>query len=233
MDGNGRWAKRRLRPRVFGHVRGATVARRIIETCAQIGVENLTLFAFSTENWLRPNAEVSFLMNLLTRHLVRETSKLIKNNIQFHCIGDIHRLPELVRQQVLLTIDKTKNCTGMKLTFALSYGGRQELAQAFKILAYKVQNGDLKPQDITQELIAESLESSFLPDPDLIIRTSGESRISNFFLWQAAYSELVFTEKPWPDFSQEDLLSILADFAKKERRFGRISDQLETSSRNI
>lgn len=233
MDGNGRWAKKRHRPRVFGHVRGATVARKIIEESAKIGIENLTLFAFSTENWLRPSTEVSFLMNLLSRHLSRETTKLIRNNIQFHCIGDIHRLPNTVRDQVLLTIEKTQHCTGMKLTFALSYGGRQELTQAIRLLAYKVKNGDIHPQDITQELIAAHLESSFLPDPDLIIRTSGESRISNFFLWQAAYSELIFTDKPWPEFNEQDLLSILADFAKKERRFGRISDQIDSTSRNI
>ncbi len=226
MDGNGRWAQARGHSRVFGHVRGAKVARQIIEASAQIGLENLTLFTFSTENWRRPGDEVQFLMTLLARKLKQETATLLKNNIRFFCIGDLSRLPKAVMAQVAQTIRDTAKCTGMRLTFALSYGGRQELAAAARNLAQMVKNGDLLPEDITEDRLGAALDSSFLPDPDLIIRTSGEMRLSNFFLWQAAYSELEFSAKAWPDFTVEDLKASIERFTARDRRFGQVSEQL-------
>ncbi len=230
MDGNGRWAKARHHNRFFGHVRGAKAAKRIIEESSRLGVENLTLFTFSTENWERPETEVSFLMTLLARRLRRERAPLIKNNIRFRCIGDLNKLPALVRSEVDKTIEETKNCTGMNLVFALSYSGRQEITQTVQALAEKVKSGELQPQDISAEMFSQSLPSSFIPDPDLIIRTSGESRISNFFLWQAAYSEIYISSKMWPDFDEVDLREALTKFSNKERRFGKTSEQIQILS---
>jgi undecaprenyl diphosphate synthase len=226
MDGNGRWAQGRGHHRVFGHVRGATVAKRIIELCASKGLKNLTLFTFSTENWFRPSDEVSFLMSLLARRLKREAPTLVRNNIRFHCIGQIDRLPKVVQARVAETMRLTEHCTGMNLTFALSYGGRQELTCAIRRLAERVERGELKASDIDESCLAGSLESSFLPDPDLIVRTSGEHRLSNFFLWQAAYSEIYVTDKAWPDFDASELDLALQTFAQRERRFGRTSAQI-------
>lgn len=228
MDGNGRWAQAHGHNRLFGHVRGARVAKSIIEGCASKGIEHLTLFTFSTENWLRPTDEVNLLMKLLFRRLNRERATLIKNNIKFRCIGNIDRLPEYVRDTVLKVIRDTDHCTGMTLTFALSYGGRQEISGAARSLATLVKDGKLDPKDITNEVFAAHLESSFLPDPDLIIRTSGESRLSNFFLWSAAYSELLIVEKMWPDFSMADLDAAIQEFGGRERRFGKTSGQVHT-----
>lgn len=225
MDGNGRWALSRGHHRIFGHVRGASIAKKVIEDCARRGIKNLTLFTFSTENWFRPTEEVNFLMSLLARRLRRETPMLIKNNIRFHCIGQVERLPKAVRDRVAETIRQTAGCTGMNLTFALSYGGRQEIAAAVRRLARQVADGELRPDEIDEAKIAGSLESSFLPDPDLIIRTSGEHRLSNFFLWQAAYAELYICEQPWPEFTDLILEKALLDFSLRERRFGRTSDQ--------
>ncbi len=229
MDGNGRWAQARGHHRIFGHVRGATVARGIIEHCAQLGIENLTLFTFSTENWRRPDEEVSVLMSLLARRLKRETATLIKNNIRFHTIGDLSRLPKPVLERVGKTIQETSHCTGMNLTFALSYGGRQEIAQAAQLLAQKVAQGEIDPHDIDESLFSKSLESSYLPDPDLIIRTSGENRLSNFFLWQAAYSEFYVADCCWPDFSSDQLDQALVAYRRRQRRFGKTSAQILTS----
>jgi len=226
MDGNGRWAKARRHNRVFGHIRGAKVAKSIIEECARLGIQNLTLFTFSTENWFRPTDEVNFLMHLLNRQLKRELQTLMRNNIRFHCIGEVERLPMAVRTTVSQTILATQNNTGMNLTFALSYGGRQELVDVGREMVRLAQQGELREQDVNEALFARLLPSSFLPDPDLIVRTSGESRISNFFLWQAAYSEIAFEDKSWPDFTSEDLLRILAGYSLKERRFGRTGEQL-------
>ncbi|MGE0763947.1 MAG: polyprenyl diphosphate synthase [Bdellovibrionales bacterium] len=226
MDGNGRWAEGRGHHRVYGHVRGATVAKKIIEECARRKIQNLTLFTFSTENWLRPSTEVSFLMGLLARRLKRETPMLVKNNIRFHCIGEIERLPRAVQERVADTIRQTAHCSGMNLTFALSYGGRQELTAAVRRLAQQAAQGEIKPHDIDEATLAASLESSFLPDPDLIVRTSGEHRLSNFFLWQAAYSEIHVCEKPWPEFDSVELDRSLQIFAGRERRFGRTSAQI-------
>lgn len=222
MDGNGRWAKARGHNRYYGHVRGTHVAKKMIELCSQKGVKHLTLFAFSTENWFRPQTEVSFLMRLLYRQLQRERENLVKNNIRLRCIGEMEKLPPLVQKAVEDTIEFTDHCTGMNLIFALSYSGQQELRNGFQKMARLIESGQLKSSEITNDLISSSLESSFLPDPDLIIRTSGESRLSNFFLWQAAYSEIHFCDKYWPDFSEEDLLRSLHRFSNIERRYGRV-----------
>lgn len=230
MDGNGRWAQARGHHRIFGHVRGAKVARQVIVECAKRNLANLTLFTFSTENWFRPSDEVTFLMSLLARKLRRETPTLIKNNIRFHCIGEIQRLPRAVQERVADTIRQTAHCTGMNLTFALSYGGRQELAAAARRLAEQAARGEIKAEEIDEAKLAASLDSSFLPDPDLIVRTSGEHRLSNFFLWQAAYSEILVCDKPWPEFTTADLNEALQTFNSRERRFGRTSAQVQTSS---
>ncbi|MGZ3721527.1 MAG: isoprenyl transferase [Bdellovibrionales bacterium] len=225
MDGNGRWAKARRHNRIYGHIRGAKVARSVIEECSRLGMKYLTLFAFSTENWFRPVEEVSFLMHLLDRQLRREQKTLMRNNIRFQCIGDIERLPAKVKQVVLDTVEMTAGNTGMVLAFALSYGGRQEIAQMARELVRQAKAGSLDESDVDEALVASYLPSSFLPDPDLIIRTSGESRISNFFLWQSAYSEIEFEQKAWPDFNLHDLHRILETYSARERRFGRTSEQ--------
>ncbi len=229
MDGNGRWAKARRHNRVFGHIRGAKVAKAVIEECARLKIPHLTLFAFSTENWYRPLEEVSFLMHLLQRQLIREREALMRNNIRFQVAGDVRRLPEPVQAVVMETLEITSRNTGMILTFALSYGGRQEIAQMAREIARQAAEGTLSEEDVDEALVANLMPTSFLPDPDLIIRTSGEKRISNFFLWQAAYSEIEFEPAAWPDFKIHDLHRILNQFGSAERRFGRISEQLQPS----
>lgn len=231
MDGNGRWASARGHNRLFGHIRGAKVARNVIEECSRLGIQNLTLFAFSTENWFRPEDEVSFLMNLLFRQLKREREKLMSNNIRFRAIGELSRLPKFVSDEVFKTIDMTANNTGMSLTFALSYGGRQEITTMAQEVAKLALSHQLKPEEIDEATVARLLPSSFLPDPDLIVRTSGESRISNFFLWQSAYSEICFEQKPWPEFKISDLHSILDQYKARERRFGRTGEQVKQHGR--
>jgi undecaprenyl diphosphate synthase len=226
MDGNGRWAKARRHNRIYGHIRGAKIARQVIEECSRLKLQYLTLFAFSTENWFRPLEEVSFLMHLLDRQLRREQKTLMRNNIRFQVIGDIERLPKKVRDVVVDTVDLTENNSGMVLAFALSYGGRQEIAHMARELVRQAKAGALDENEVDEALIASTLPSSFLPDPDLIIRTSGESRISNFFLWQSAYSEIEFEAKAWPDFNTQDLHRILQSYSARERRFGRTSGQL-------
>ena len=222
MDGNGRWAKARHHNRVYGHIRGAKVAKRVIEECARLKLPYLTLFAFSTENWFRPTDEVTFLMHLLDRQLRRERKTLMRNNIRFQCIGEIERLPAVVRDVVLDTVELTAENSGMILTFALSYGGRQEITHMARELVRQTKMGMLEEDEVTEALVASFLPSSFLPDPDLIVRTSGESRLSNFFLWQSAYSEIEFESKAWPDFELQDLHRILSAYSVRERRFGRI-----------
>ena len=230
MDGNGRWAKARRHNRVYGHIRGAKVAKTMIQECARLKVPHLTLFAFSTENWFRPMSEVRFLMGLLERQLRREQKTLMDNNIRFQCIGDINRLPLQVKKVVAETLQMTSENSGMVLTFALSYGGRQEITQMARELVRQAKLGTLEENEVDEALVASFLPSSFLPDPDLIIRTSGESRISNFFLWQAAYSEIYFEEKAWPDFNVNDLHRILESYSNRERRYGRISEQTATTT---
>jgi len=226
MDGNGRWAETRQRDRTFGHLKGARVAKSTIEACMEMGVQQLTLYAFSTENWLRPKAEVSFLMRLLARHLRKERRTLTKNGIRFSVIGNIERLPAAVLAEVHQTVEETRDNTGMSLTFALSYGGRQELTEAMRKIAEQVAAGQILPEQIDEKLIATQLQSAFLPDPDLIVRTSGEYRLSNFMLWQAAYSELYITQTLWPDFNKEELQRAFDQYASRERRFGRTTGQI-------
>lgn len=230
MDGNGRWAELRGRNRTFGHLKGARIAKNTIESCASIGVKQLTLYAFSTENWLRPKSEVSFLMTLLGRHLRKERRNLVKNNIRFSVIGDLSRLPAAVIAEVNQTIQTTRLNTGMNLTFALSYGSRQEITGAVKEICHQVARGTLLPDEVNEDVITQYLQTSQMPDPDLIIRTSGEFRLSNFLLWQAAYSELYVTQTLWPDFSNEELQVALRQFASRERRFGRTTAQLSQVS---
>ncbi len=230
MDGNGRWAESRGRDRAFGHLRGARIAKQTIESCAEMGIEQLTLYAFSTENWLRPKSEVSFLMLLLGRHLRKERATLIKNNIRFSAIGDVQRLPAAILDEVEKTIAATSACNGMNLTFALSYGGRQEIAEAARALALDVSLGRMAVEDINEDALAAKLQTSHMRDPDLIIRTSGEFRLSNFMLWQAAYSELYVTQTLWPEFDQDELLSAFRHYASRERRFGRTASQIKKPS---
>ena len=226
MDGNGRWAKERNHSRLWGHIRGAKAAKNIIEYCTRLNINHLTLFAFSTENWNRPEMEVSFLMNLLNRQLGRELRSLIKNNIKFRTIGEISKLPENVQEKIKEVKDATKNNTGLTLTFAINYSGQQEITKCFQLLAEKILAHKIHPNDISENMINQSLPSAYQDTPEIIIRTSGESRLSNFFLWQAAYSELFFVEKKWPDFKAKDLLHILDQYNNKERRFGLTTEQV-------
>lgn len=220
MDGNGRWAQMRSRPRTYGHIKGARVAKKIITECAERGLKTLTLYAFSSENWLRPQTEVSFLMNLLRRYLRKETENLVRQNIRFSVIGDLTRLPLDLLKSIDYAVERTSKNTGLHLVFAISYGSRAEIAEAVRSIALKVEKGLLKPQEIDEETVHSHLSTFPSEDPDLIIRTSGECRLSNFLMWQAAYSELYFTSVLWPDFSVQDLRIALETYAKRERRFG-------------
>ncbi len=223
MDGNGRWAQNRGHSRFFGHIRGTKVAKKIIEECSRLKLSHLTLYAFSTENWFRPKDEVSFLMTLLTKYLNKERQNLIDNNIQFHCIGQIDRLPDFARQEILKTIAATKDNTGMKLSFALSYGGRQEIVSAAKAFARDVIENQKNIEDLTEEIFQKYMQTYPAPDPDMIIRTSGESRLSNFLPWQSVYSELYISSILWPDFTVNDLYQALRHYNTRERRFGQVT----------
>jgi undecaprenyl diphosphate synthase len=229
MDGNGRWAQQHQRPRIFGHIKGARIAKRIITKSAELNIKNLTLYAFSSENWLRPADEVSFLMKLLGRYLKREKASLVRENIKFKVIGDITRLPELVIEQINNCIEITKNNTGLTLTFALNYGGRQEIVFAIQKIAKKIKEDKFLIEKITEETVAQFIESESVGSPDLLIRTSGEMRLSNFLIWQAAYSELYFTKTLWPDFSVKDYEVAIANYEQRERRFGKTSDQVKSN----
>ncbi len=222
MDGNGRWAQLRGRPRTYGHIKGARVAKKVITACVEKGIANLTLYAFSSENWLRPQTEVMFLMSLLHRYLKKETANLIRQNIRFQVIGDRSKLPKEVLKVIDYATEKTAQNTGMNLIFAVSYGSRQEITEAARILARRIEAGELKSSEIDESMLHSALSTSAWPDPELIIRTSGEHRLSNFLMWQAAYSEFYFCETLWPDFSIEDLDIALLNFLKRERRFGAI-----------
>jgi len=230
MDGNGRWANKRGGIRIMGHKAGVDSVREVTETCAEIGVKYLTLYAFSTENWNRPKTEVNALMRLLIRALRSETSRLNKNNIRLLAIGQIDRLPEDIRTELKEAIESTKNNDRMMLCLALSYSGRWDITEAMKKVAEKVKSGEIEPCDITDTLISSNLSTADIPDPDLIIRTSGEYRISNFLLWQLAYSELVITDTYWPDFRRSDILQAIESYQKRERRFGKTSEQIQHSS---
>lgn len=226
MDGNGRWAKQRGKLRVFGHENGVTAVRNTVEAAAEIGVDYLTLYAFSTENWNRPKKEVDALMSLLVKSLHKETATLNKNNIKLNAIGDLGSLQTKTYEELLKAIENTKNNTRTTLTLALSYSSRWELRQAVKNIAQKVKDGSLNPDEIDENIIDQHLTTHNIPDPELLIRTSGEQRISNFLLWQIAYSELFFCEKLWPDFGKEDFFNAIVNFQNRERRFGKTSEQI-------
>ncbi len=227
MDGNGRWAKEQGKMRVFGHQHGVDAVRNVTEACAELGVEYLTLYAFSTENWNRSSFEVDALMTLLTQALKTEVKTLNDNNIRLDAVGDLTRLPKSQYNALMSAIENTKDNTRMTLTLCLSYSGRWELTETVKKIAGKVKNGELNPEDINEKMVCDNLATSYMPDPELLIRTSGEIRISNFLLWQLAYSELYFTKKYWPDFSKEDLYEAIIDYQSRERRFGKTSEQLK------
>lgn len=228
MDGNGRWAQQKLRPRTFGHIKGARVAKKIITECSRLKIKYLTLYAFSTENWLRPQEEVSFLMTLLYRYLNKETDNLVKENIRFKVIGDISRLPTRIQEAIDIAYTKTKNCSGLTVQFALNYGSRQEIIHAVNLYLSDRALGKTKSENMTESILESYLYTAHAPDPDLVIRTSGEERISNFLLWQSAYSELYFTKTLWPDFKVEDLTLALQDYNKRQRRFGKVEVSNQT-----
>jgi undecaprenyl diphosphate synthase len=225
MDGNGRWAKKRNMPRTFGHKEGVASVRDTAEGAAEVGIKHLTLYAFSVENWKRPKLEIDALMRLLLQTINAETKTLNENNISLNAIGDLKSLPPKIKERLMRAIDDTAGNDRMTLTLALSYSGRWEIVQSIKEIAAKCARNELSPEDIDQQLVAAHLATSPAPDPELLIRTSGENRISNFLLWQIAYAELYFTQKLWPEFRREDLFEAIYDYQQRERRFGKISEQ--------
>jgi len=226
MDGNGRWAKTQGKPRVFGHKNGVTSVREVTEAAAELGINYLTLYAFSTENWSRPSFEVNALMTLLVETVKSELKTLNKNNIRLQAIGDLNKLPTKTYKTLLEGIELTKDNTRMTLVLALNYSSRWEIVEATKKIALDVQNGILKVDDIDAALFSSNLTTKDIPDPELMIRTSGEHRISNYLLWQAAYAEFYFTPVLWPDFRKDDFYQAIIDFQGRERRFGKTSEQL-------
>lgn len=227
MDGNGRWAKQKGMLRVFGHENGTKAVRETVESCARLGIANLTLYAFSTENWNRPKMEVDTLMKLLVSSLKKELPTLQENNIRLITIGNTSQLPDSARKQLAEVTELTKNNNRMTLTLALSYGSREEIISAVKAISEKVKDNTLAAEDINESTINEHLYTHSLPDVDLVIRTSGEQRISNFLLWQIAYAEFYFTDVLWPDFREKDLHEAIISYQKRERRFGKTSEQIQ------
>lgn len=225
MDGNGRWAKERGRLRIFGHENGVTAVRNTIEAAAEIGIKFISLYAFSTENWKRPKKEVDALMNLLVKTINKETQTLNKNKIRLQAIGDLKSLKPETYKELMNAIENTANNDHMTLALALSYSSRWEITDAIKQIAKKIKEGTLDIADINDDSISQFLTTNFMPDPELLIRTSGEQRISNFMLWQIAYSELYFCPKYWPDFGKEDFYKAIVDYQSRERRFGKTSEQ--------
>ena len=230
MDGNGRWAARRSLDRVAGHQKGAESVRAIVRAAREIGIHYLSLFAFSSENWSRPREEVEALMVLLRNYLESELQEMLDNNIRFLAIGDLTRLPKEVLGTIQETIKKTAHATGMTLALALSYGGRDDILQATRRIMSHCQDGNLSPREINEDLFSKYLWTTSLPDPDLLIRTSGEMRISNFFLWQLAYTEIYVTSTLWPDFDKEEFIRALLSYQNRERRFGLTSEQIRTEN---
>jgi undecaprenyl diphosphate synthase len=230
MDGNGRWAKARMLPRIMGHRKGVETVRLIVEECSRIGIGYLTLFAFSAENWSRPKTEVKSLMTLLKKYVKMEVPRMMRNNIRFNVIGSREELPEDVRQGLDEAMSLTASNSGMTLTLALSYGSRQEILQAAKRAAGDIASGKILSSDLTENAFSGYLYTAAMPDPDLLIRTSGEMRISNFLLWQLAYTELYITDINWPDFGIDELHRALNDFRSRERRFGLTSEQIRGGS---
>ena len=230
MDGNGRWATERGKERSYGHQAGVETVRRITSECTRLGVKYLTLYTFSTENWNRPADEVAALMGLVLTAL--EDELFMKNDVRFQVIGDIDRLPKVVQDKLQETIDHTANNKAMTMTIALSYSSRWEITRAVKNISTLVAEGKLKTEDITEELISRNMTTNFMPDPDLLIRTGGELRISNYLLWQIAYSELYFCNTYWPDFAEEDLHKAIASYQNRQRRFGKTEEQVESEEEN-
>lgn len=226
MDGNGRWARKRGLARTFGHEKGVDAVRNTVEAAAEIGIPFLTLYAFSTENWSRPRFEVDALMRILVKSLRKEIPTLMNNNIRLHAIGNLNSLPEKSLGELNRTITETGNNTGLTLTLALSYSSRWEILEAVRNIAKKAELGEITTEEITTKMVQDNLTTHDLPDPELMIRTSGEYRISNFLLWQLAYAELYFTNTLWPDFGKEDFFRAILDFQGRERRFGLTSEQL-------
>jgi undecaprenyl diphosphate synthase len=230
MDGNGRWAREKTLPRIAGHREGVNSVREVTRICGEIGVEFLTLYTFSKENWKRPKKEVSALMTLLLRTINKEVKGLHKNNVKFNIIGDLEMLPPSTRKGLEEGISLTSQNTGLNLSLALNYGSRQEMLEATQTLAMQVKDGLISVGDINEELFSKYLYTNGIPDPDLMIRTSGESRLSNFLLWQSAYTEIYMTSTYWPDFREKELLEAILDYQKRERRFGKVSEQIRDSS---
>ena len=224
MDGNGRWAKAKGLPRTAGHVEGVATVKKITEEATRLGVKYLTLYTFSTENWNRPVEEIEALMHLVLTNLEEEI--FMKNNVRFQMIGELERLPQSVQTRLKECIERTSVNTGMTMVVALSYSSRWELTRAARMLADEVKSGNLKSEDITEETISRSLTTNFMPDPDLLIRTGGELRISNYLLWQCAYSEFYFNDQFWPDFDEESLRAAIADYQQRQRRFGKTGEQV-------
>ena len=226
MDGNGRWAKEKGKLRIFGHHNGVTAVRDTVEGAVQAGIQYITMYAFSTENWNRPKLEVMALMELLVATINRETKTLMENGVRLNAIGNLSLLPSKCHRELMEAIEKTSANTNCTLTLALSYSSRWEIVEATRKIAEQVKQGLLDPKDINEEVFSNSLATSNIPDPELMIRTSGEFRISNYLLWQIAYAELYFTKKLWPDFRREDLFEAILDYQKRERRFGMTSEQV-------
>jgi undecaprenyl diphosphate synthase len=227
MDGNGRWAKRRHSPRVRGHEQGARAVRTVVTHCARLGIEALTLYSFSTENWKRPKGEVEFLMGLYVKYLSAERETIMNNNVRFMHVGRRRELPDTVLGEMDKTIELSRDNTGLKLCLALNYGSRDEIVDAVRAIARDVQDGKLSPADVDERLISNSLCTAGLPDPDLLIRTAGERRLSNFLLWQSSYAELYISDELWPDFGPEELDAAIRDYAARERRFGDVTASTE------
>ena len=227
MDGNGRWAKQRGLQRTEGHVKGVETVRKITEIASQIGIGYLTLYTFSTENWNRPKEEVDALMNLVVVAIERETPDLIKNNVRLDMIGDIERMPEFARERLTRCINDTAHCTGLTLVLALSYSSKWEILEAVKSISARVKAGELDIDDIDDACFSNCLTTRGMPDPDLLIRTGGDLRISNYLLWQIAYSELYFTPKYWPDFDKDDFCEAILEYQRRERRYGKTSEQIK------
>ena len=227
MDGNGRWASSRGMPRIVGHRRGKDAVRAVVEAARRLGIPYLSLYAFSTENWNRPKDEVDALMGLLQRYLESELRKMMRNQIRLLAIGNLRKLPRSVQESLRRNMEATRNNTGMTVILAVSYGGREEIASAMRAMAREVRRGTLNPEDITPATISDHLSTSEIPDPDLLIRTSGEMRVSNFLLWQIAYSELFITPTLWPDFGEAEFVAALSQYQGRERRFGRTPEQIE------
>ncbi len=230
MDGNGRWAEKRSLSRIAGHQKGIKRAKEVISSCRKLGIKVLTLYAFSTENWRRPKRETNTLMKLLKSFLMAEGDEMIRNNIRLNTIGSIDDLPPEVREVLIEVMDRSRDNTGMVLNAALSYSGRSEIIHAVRSIVESIGEGSLKPDQIDEVTFANYLFTAGLPDPDLLIRTSGEYRISNFLLWQLAYTELYITDVLWPDFTEKDLLDALADYQKRERRYGLTKEQIQRQS---